>query len=335
MVSCRTGKPFQSGEGIFTIEQSEKKLIISYDDQYLTTYNFSDTLYKPFFWPVKTLNGISITRGYPVKPEEGEPADHPHQIGIWFNSGNVNGIDFWNNSDAIPKEKKHQYGKIKVDSFLIRENNSRNVVFEVFSTWKNFEGKILLFENTVFTFNIYDSAWSLTRNTSLLADTLVSFHDTKEGLYAIRLAREFQFDMDNPEFIVGSDGRISETKSVNNKGKTGMYKGSNGTRGNDTWGTANEWVEITAFKDRDSISVIMIDHPANFGFPALWHARNYGLFSVNNLGRNSYNPDLPEIHKDLNKGESLTLKHKLIIKNGGSFKKNEIDKFLKSFYSQI
>lgn len=41
-----------------------------------------------------------------------EKVDHPHHAGIWFNYGDVNRYDFWNNSDSIPKDKKGGYGTI-------------------------------------------------------------------------------------------------------------------------------------------------------------------------------------------------------------------------------
>ncbi|MEJ0083973.1 MAG: DUF6807 family protein [Puia sp.] len=37
----------------------------------------------------------------------------PHHLGLWLTYENVNGLDFWNNSYAIPLNKKSQYGWIK------------------------------------------------------------------------------------------------------------------------------------------------------------------------------------------------------------------------------
>jgi hypothetical protein len=78
---------------------------------------------------------------------------------------------------------------------------------------------------------------------------------------------------------------------------------------------------------------MIMDHPSNFGFPSIWHARNYGLFSVNNLGRISYRAELQEVHKDLVPGESLTFRHIIVIKNGGSFREDEIRRYKNYFYS--
>jgi hypothetical protein len=46
-------------------------------------------------------HGTVVTRGWPLNPRPGERVDHPHHVGLWFNYENVNGLDFWNNSDAI------------------------------------------------------------------------------------------------------------------------------------------------------------------------------------------------------------------------------------------
>ena len=34
-------------------------------------------------------------------------------MGLWLNFGDVNGLDFWNNSLAVKPENKHRYGSIK------------------------------------------------------------------------------------------------------------------------------------------------------------------------------------------------------------------------------
>ena len=70
-----------------------------------------------------------VTRGFPLQPKPGEPTDHPHHIGCGSHYENVNGLDFWNNSYAIPKEKKHLYGWIRTDKILkTSERQKRNTI---------------------------------------------------------------------------------------------------------------------------------------------------------------------------------------------------------------
>ena len=39
---------------------------------------------------------------------------------------------------------------------------------------------------------------------------------------------------------------------------------------------------LTASNGDDPVTLAMLDHPKNVGFPTYWHARGYGLFAANN-----------------------------------------------------
>lgn len=69
-----------------------------------TSYTYNNTIDKPVLYPLLTASGKIVTRGFPVAPRPFERTDHPHHIGLWFNYGDVNGLDFWNNSYAIKQE---------------------------------------------------------------------------------------------------------------------------------------------------------------------------------------------------------------------------------------
>ncbi len=60
----------------------------------------------------------------------------------------------------------------------------------------------------------------------------------------------------------------------------------------------------------------VFDHPKNLGYPAHSHARGYGLFSTNNLGSQSYVKDHEKIVVTLQKGESITLRHRFYLTSG-------------------
>src|SRR5712664_2010381 len=80
-------------------DPANRKVDVLIDGQPFTAYIYPTTLKKPVLFPLRTAEGNYVTRGFPPGP--GERTDHPHHVGLWFNYGNVNGIDFWNNSDAI------------------------------------------------------------------------------------------------------------------------------------------------------------------------------------------------------------------------------------------
>jgi hypothetical protein len=103
----------QSIKGFAIDEKTDQKQIdILYNNKVLTSFLYSDSIKKPVLFPVNSLNGITVTRSYPIHKISGERTDHPHHTGIWLNYESVNGLDFWNNSNAIPLERRHRYGTI-------------------------------------------------------------------------------------------------------------------------------------------------------------------------------------------------------------------------------
>ena len=87
-------------------EKDNNRINVFIGNKLFTSFFYPDTLEKPVLYPIIAANGTTVTRGFPLNPLPGEPTDHPHHIGLWMNFENVNGLDFWNNSFAIPKEKK-------------------------------------------------------------------------------------------------------------------------------------------------------------------------------------------------------------------------------------
>ncbi len=97
---------------------TENKVDVFIGGKLFTSFLYPDSLEKPVLFPIHAANGTIVTRGFPLDARPGEPTDHPHHIGLWFNFENVNGLDFWNNSYAIPKDKKNLYGWIRTDKVL-------------------------------------------------------------------------------------------------------------------------------------------------------------------------------------------------------------------------
>src|SRR5215471_10200749 len=89
-----------------------QRVDISIDGQPFTSYLWSNKLKVPVLFPLRTSQGTVVTRGFPQEPRPGERVDHPHHIGLWFNYGSVNGVDFWNNSVALPEEQQKKMGMV-------------------------------------------------------------------------------------------------------------------------------------------------------------------------------------------------------------------------------
>jgi len=93
-------------------DEANRKVDVTVDGKPFPSYIWPTTLKKPVLYPLHSAKGTVVTRGFPLDPHPGERADHPHHVGLWFNHGDVNGFDFWNNSDAIPAAQAPKMGTI-------------------------------------------------------------------------------------------------------------------------------------------------------------------------------------------------------------------------------
>ncbi|MDA7979243.1 MAG: PmoA family protein [Pirellulales bacterium] len=151
-----------------TLERAEDTLDIKIDGELFTTYRFSDSLPKPYFWPVRSVGGAVVTR--PIK----DPEDHPHHKGVWIAVDEVNGIKFWG-----------EQGRIVNRELEILRPAGVTASFRATNQWEDRNGKAVLIETTTFTCS---TSRLLSLDISLApAGAEVTFEDTKEGLVGIRL----------------------------------------------------------------------------------------------------------------------------------------------------
>src|SRR5215217_2165562 len=160
----------QSGKGFQFVEQPEaKQVMVLYNEKMLTAYCWQDSIKKPFLFPVNTLDGITVTRGFPIVPRPGERTDHPHHVGMWLNYESVNGLDFWNHSTAIPFEKRNLYGTIIHQSVVSKKTAGDKATLVTTATWVRPDGKVLLDEKTEHRFSVQNNLFLIDRITTLTA----------------------------------------------------------------------------------------------------------------------------------------------------------------------
>ena len=302
-----------------------------------TTYRYGAELEKPILFPVLAPGGNEITRGFPLEPRAGERIDHPHHVGLWFNYGDVNGYDFWNNSRAIPLDRKGGYGRIIHDRILKVSSGENSGVLEVSMDWMapdTDRAKKLLREQTTFVFQGREGIRMIDRITRLtaIADTVV-FTDNKEGMLAIRVGRAFELPSDDPVVLSDASGQARGEPVVDQAGVTGWYLNSEGDQGPSAWGKNARWVRLSGTRDGQECSMVLMDHPGNINYPACWHARGYGLFSVNNLGREVYNQKLERFRLPLKKGESITFRHRFVVA-AGTLDEAQIETLFREFTAE-
>src|SRR5438876_10223782 len=135
-----------------TRHDSERRVDVLVGGKPFTSYIYPTTIKKPVLYPLRAASGTVVTRGFPLEPRPGERVDHPHHVGLWFNYGNVSGLDFWNNSDAIPAKNAPKMGTILHRAIEKVESGNAQGSLAVVTDWVDFEGKPLLREHTRFVF---------------------------------------------------------------------------------------------------------------------------------------------------------------------------------------
>jgi len=104
-------------------------------------------------------------------------------------------------------------------------------------------------------------------------------------------------------------------------------------KGDSVWSTKGEWVMLTGKKDGKDITIGMFDHPLNVGYPAYWHARGYGLFAVNPLGRKVFSNGKEELNYSLKPGESVTFRYRIVVHSGKFLTIADMNKLFAGFKS--
>lgn len=302
----------------FVVRKDHQQVDVLYNGKLMTAYCFYDSSMKPVLVPVNTVDGITVTRSYPFKMVAGERTDHPHHTGIWLNYESVNGLDFWNNSTAIAPQRRDHYGTILHQEITDSKLSGNNASLAATAKWVRPDKKVLLDEKTTFYFSVKASDFIIDRITTLTAtDTTVVFKDVKDGMFAIRVARELELPSKERSKFVDNMGNITEVDPSGSIA-TGMYYSSEGLKGDSVWGTKGRWVMLAGKKDGKDITIGILDHPSNVGYPAYWHARGYGLFSVNPLGRKIFSNGKEELNLTLQRGEQVTFKYRVIIHSGSA-----------------
>jgi hypothetical protein len=265
---------------------SRDAIDVTVDGKPFTTFHYGAESGKPYLAPIRSASGKVVTRHFPMEQIPGESRDHLHHTGLWFSYDDVNGVKLWEND---PSYTKPHLGRIVVRSAEWKAN-----VLTAVMEWRDPGGKVLLVENRRMTFPSDPKLRTIDFDIGLTAaNDDVTFGDTKEGAFAIRLAEAFTERKGAK--IVDADGRV------------GMAK---------VWGKRSNWVDYTAELDRERLGVAIFDHPSNPRHPTYWHARDYGLFALNPFGRSAFDPNQEESKWKLPKGQTLSFRWRVVIHPG-------------------
>ena len=291
-------------------DEASRRVDITFDGQPFTSYIWPESLTKPVLYPLIAPGGIIVSRGYPLDPRPGERVDHPHHAGMWFNYGNVNGFDFWNNSTAIKPEDRVKMGTVRQRRIVSTRGGPTTGELVVETVWTTGKGDDLLVETTRFTFTHRKDSNVIDRVTTLRALDRTVFHDDKEGLLGIRVAHFLESADEKGGMFADSSGRPTQVAAADTTGATGVYLTSEGKSGAAAWGTPGAEEGIAPGQP---VTLAIFDHPSNPGSPTYWHARGYGLFAANPLGDSIFDPKAPKHDFTLEKDASATFRYRVIL----------------------
>jgi hypothetical protein len=293
--------------------EAERRVEVRIGGKPFTAYVWPESLTKPVLYPVLTAQGTPVTRGFPLDPRPGERIDHPHHVGLWLNYGDVNGVDFWNNSTSLPAERQAKMGRSRHAKVIEAQGGPTEGRLRVAVEWVMPDGAVVLDEDTTFVFRGDARARVVDRTSRLTARGTVVFRDNKEGLLGMRLARALEHPTKEAATFTDAQGRPTTVAVLDNTGLTGLYHSSEGKQGDAVWGTRGRWVALSGRLGAEDVTLAILDHPENPGAPTYWHARGYGLFAANPLGQSVFSNGTEELNLRLAPGASATFRHRVVV----------------------
>jgi hypothetical protein len=277
------------------LTQAPDRIRIEIDGKHFSDFVVSADSTKPYLHPLRSASGTQITRSFPMDLVEGEKRDHPHHRGLWFTHGDVNEWDFWANEKA---QKGVGKGRGEVRTVKIKDIKSGKKIGAISTVheWVDGTGKHLLTEARTMTFHSDPTLRIIDLDSTLTALEASVFGDTKEGFFAIRLARSMEEE---------SGGKMTNAE------------GAEGEK--NVWGKRSEWVDYTGKAGGEDFGVALLDHPTNPRHPTYWHSRAYGLFAANPFGLRDFLKDkTADGSLTLKPGESVRFRYRVIIHPGGA-----------------
>jgi hypothetical protein len=280
-----------------------------FTDFYTSGEAFHAQVTKPYLWPLRAPSGTAITRAWPMedaadeagekKPQRnGPPAmDHLHQRGAWFAHEAVNRIDFWNNEwSYYAGLHRKNLGRMNLRGApKVTSGTQQGTIDATFEWTRMEENHPILTEHRVMTFYAEPKLRVFDLDVTLTAIEEVTFGDSKDGAFGIRLRPVLQEDK-GVSHIVNSDGLVGE-KAL--------------------WGKPANWCDYSGQIGDEKVGVAIFDHPQNPRHPQRWHARAYGLFAVNPWGLSAFTGDKTQDGSmKLDAGKSVRLRYRVVIHEG-------------------
>ena len=291
----------------FTIEEEADGVIVKIDGDLFTKYVTGDkTTNKPYFYPVIGPTGKAMTRAYPMEDVKGEAQDHPHHRSFWFGHQFINDFDTWHEKATLVERAKGDAAKLAglektlgatVHRKVIEAKaNGDRAVLKVASDYVDHAGGRLAEDVRTFTFHLGSDGARVIDADIIFTGVAesVRFSDAKDAGLSLRVAHSMSVD-------AKEGGRITTSGGDNDK---------------EAWGKRADWCDFNGPVSGEKLGIAVLNHPTSLRYPTPWHARTYGLLTANPFGLKSVAGEAEEGPVVLNKGESFTLRHRIIFHRG-------------------
>jgi len=212
---------------------------------------------------------------------------HPHHAGLWFNYGNVNGFDFWNNSEAIKVEDALRWA-----TFAIGRSRWQRAA-PIKRSWKSTptgspaKQQLILKEHTRFVFRGGANFRSIDRVTRCKRSTKKSSSMTTRKACSHARRSRVGSPSDKPEVFTDPNGRATTVAKLDNTGVQWRLSNQRRQKRRCGLGARAAAGAISAASGRRGGHDHHSRPSRQSRFSHYWHARGYGLFAANPLARKS------------------------------------------------
>lgn len=284
-------------------QKGTEKVVVEIDGKPFTEFFVGPQTQKPYLHPLRTATGVAVTRGYPMESSTpGEAHDHPHHRGLWFTHGDVNGYDFWANEDSQTGAGKGK-GRVVLKKIDKVASGRKSGTIDASFDWKLPDGQSLLVETRRMTFYSEPQLRTIDFDITLSPMSEVKFGDTKEGMFAVRLAAGLE---------------EAQPKDIPEPKRTGKLVNAQNKAGEkNVWGKRSEWADYSGQINGQTVGIAILDHPNNPRHPTYWHARSYGLFATNIFGLHDFENDKSRDGSlSIKPGQPLRFRFRVVIHPG-------------------
>jgi len=224
-----------------TAQKLNSKIDITINNNFFTSYIFSQDEKYPFFYPVNGPSNASVTSM--------RNGNYPHHSSLFFGCDKVNGGNYW--QEGL---EKGQIISLRAD---IVQSGGDKVVIENECIWRRPEANAPIKDFRTITItapskDLYQIDFDVTMET--LMD--VTILKTNHSLFS---------------------GRMDPDLAVINGGTMINAEGNQAEKG--TFGIKSPWIDCSGKRGDKVEGMAIMQHPSNPWYPSPWFTRDYGFFS--------------------------------------------------------